>query len=203
MKALRNLLPLIILTVLFGACQRRVTRIDPNTTTDLSGRWNDSDSRMVAEELTKQALMEPWRGRFLDAKKRNPVIIVGVIQNKSSEHIEAETFVKDMQRVFVNAGSVRVVQNAVLREAMRKERGDQSQFASPETQKKFGRELGADFMVFGTIFSTEDAVNRKRTVTYQVNLEFADLETHEIVWIGEKKIKKFIANYLAFTTAVF
>jgi hypothetical protein len=194
MKALRNLLPLIILTVLFGACQRRVTRIDPNTTTDLSGRWNDSDSRMVAEELTKQALMEPWRGRFLDAKKRNPVIIVGVIQNKSSEHIEAETFVKDMQRVFVNAGSVRVVQNAVLREAMRKERGDQSQFASPETQKKFGRELGADFMVFGTIFSTEDAVNRKRTVTYQVNLEFADLETNEIVWIGEKKIKKFIAN---------
>ena len=194
MKALHNLLPLIILTVLFGACQRRVTRIDPNTTTDLSGRWNDSDSRMVAEELTKQALMEPWRGRFLDAKKRNPVIIVGVIQNKSSEHIEAETFIKDMQRVFVNAGSVRVVQNAVLREAMRKERGDQSQFASPETQKKFGRELGADFMVFGTIFSTEDAVNRKRTVTYQVNLEFADLETNEIVWIGEKKIKKFIAN---------
>jgi uncharacterized protein (TIGR02722 family) len=149
---------------------------------------------MVAEELTKQALLEPWRGRFLDAKKRNPVIIVGVIQNKSSEHIEAETFIKDMQRVFVNAGSVRVVQNAVLREAMRKERGDQSQFASPETQKKFGRELGADFMVFGTIFSTEDAVNRKRTVTYQVNLEFADLETNEIVWIGEKKIKKFIAN---------
>jgi uncharacterized protein (TIGR02722 family) len=138
--------------------------------------------------------MEPWRGRFLDAKKRNPVIIVGVIQNKSSEHIEAETFIKDMQRVFVNAGSVRVVQNAVLREAMRKERGDQSQFASPETQKKFGRELGADFMVFGTIFSTEDAVNRKRTVTYQVNLEFADLETNEIVWIGEKKIKKYIAN---------
>ena len=194
MKALRNLLPLLILAVLFGACQRRVTRIDPNTTTDLSGRWNDSDSRMVAEELTKQALNEPWRGRFLDAKKRNPVIIVGVIQNKSSEHIEAETFIKDMQRVFVNAGSVRVVQNAVLREAMRKERGDQSQFASPETQKKFGRELGADFMVFGTIFSTEDAVNRKRTVTYQVNLEFADLETNEIVWIGEKKIKKFIAN---------
>jgi PBP1b-binding outer membrane lipoprotein LpoB len=77
---------------------------------------------------------------------------------------------------------------------MRKERGDQSQFASPETQKKFGRELGADYMVFGTIFSTEDAVNRKRTVTYQVNLEFADLETNEIVWIGEKKIKKYIAN---------
>lgn len=194
MKALRHLLPLLVIAVLFGACQRRVTRIDPNTTTDLSGRWNDSDSRMVAEELTKQALMEPWRSRFLDAKKRNPVIIVGVIQNKSSEHIEAETFIKDMQRVFVNAGSVRVVQNAVLREAMRKERGDQSQFASPETQKKFGRELGADYMVFGTIFSTEDAVNRKRTVTYQVNLEFADLETNEIVWIGEKKIKKYIAN---------
>jgi len=194
MKKITFLLPLLVVAFLFNACQKSVTRIDPNTTTDLSGRWNDSDSRITAEELTKQALNETWRTRFMDAKKRNPVIIVGIIQNKSSEHIEAETFIKDMQRVFVNGGNVRVVQNAVLREAMRKERGDQSQFASPETQKKFGRELGADYMVFGTIFSTEDAVNRKRTITYQVNLEFADLETNEIVWIGEKKIKKYIAN---------
>jgi len=177
-----------------SACNRTVTRIDPNTTTDLSGRWNDTDSRLVAEELTKQALGEGWRTRFMAEFKRNPVIIVGVLQNKSSEHIEAETFVKDMERTFINTGQVRVVQNAVLREAMRKERGDQAQFASPETQKKFGKELGADFMVFGNIFSTEDAYQKKRTITYQVNLEFANLETSEIVWLGDKKIKKFIKN---------
>jgi uncharacterized protein (TIGR02722 family) len=179
---------------LVSACNRTVTRIDPNTTTDLSGRWNDTDSRLVAEELTKQALNEAWRANFMAANKRLPVIIVGVIQNKSSEHIEAETYIKDMERTFINTGQVRVVQNAMLREAMRKEKGDQAQFASQETQKKFGKELGADFMVFGNIFSTEDAYQKKRTITYQVSLEFANIETNELVWVGDKKIKKFIRN---------
>ena len=88
----------VIATLVVGsACNRTVTRIDPGTTTDLSGRWNDSDSRMVAEELTKQALSEPWRTRFLAESKKTPTIIVGIIQNKSSEHIEAETFIKDIR----------------------------------------------------------------------------------------------------------
>jgi uncharacterized protein (TIGR02722 family) len=194
MKRIAFSLLILASLTLVSACNRTVTRIDPNTSTDLSGRWNDTDSRLVAEELTKQALNEAWRANFMAANKRLPVIIVGVIQNKSSEHIEAETYIKDMERTFINTGQVRVVQNAMLREAMRKEKGDQAQFASQETQKKFGKELGADFMVFGNIFSTEDAYQKKRTITYQVSLEFANIETNELVWVGDKKIKKFIRN---------
>lgn len=174
--------------------QHSVTRIDPNQQTDLSGRWNDTDSRLVAEEMAKDALGRAWRGNFVNSHKKNPTVIVGVITNKSHEHIEAETFIKDIQREFINSGLVRVVQNSELREALRKERGDQQQFASPETQKKFGRELGADYMIFGTINSIVDTYQSKKVVYYQVNLELADLETNELVWIGEKKIKKFINN---------
>lgn len=184
----------LALLFIHSGCNRRVTRIDPNSTTDLSGRWNDSDSRMVADELAKQALTEAWKRNFQTATGRVPVVIVGIIQNKSSEHIEAGTFIKDIERTFIQTGQVRVVQNAVLREAIRKERGDQAQFASPETQKKFGKELGADFMIFGNIFSTEDAYQKKRTITYQVNLELANIETNELVWVGDKKIKKFIVR---------
>jgi PBP1b-binding outer membrane lipoprotein LpoB len=89
---------------------------------------------------------------------------------------------------------VRVVQNSELREAIRRERGEQQEFASPETQKKFGRELGADFMMFGTLNSIVDAQGKKKAVFYQTNLELADMETNELVWVGEKKIKKFITN---------
>lgn len=189
---------LVIASLLAFGCtpvpQHSVTRIDPNQQTDLSGRWNDTDSRLVAEEMSRDALGRAWRGNFVNSRKKNPTVIVGIITNKSHEHIEAETFIKDIQREFINSGLVRVVQNSELREALRKERGDQQQFASPETQKKFGRELGADYMIFGTINSIVDTYQSQKVVYYQVNLELADLETNELVWIGEKKIKKFINN---------
>ena len=44
-----------------GACNnKRVARIEPTAVTDLSGRWNDTDSRLVANALIEQALGASW-----------------------------------------------------------------------------------------------------------------------------------------------
>jgi len=185
---------LFVVVAIALACTRTVTRVDTDQTIDLSGRWNDTDSRLSAEELSKDMLNRPWISNFEKAKGKKPTFIVGVITNKSHEHIEAETFVKDVERACINAGTVRVVQNSELREKIRIERADQQQFSSPETTKKWGRELGADFMMFGTINTIVDTYNKKQVTYYQINLELADLETNELVWIGEKKIKKYIVN---------
>ena len=176
------------------ACSRSVTRISPDQQVDLSGRWNDTDSKMVAAEMIKDVLDRPWRENFSSAEGRKPVIIVGVVQNKSSEHIESETFIKDLEREFINSGTIRVVQNSLFREKMREERAEQGEFASPETQAQWGKELGADFMMFGVITSISDAYKKEKVVSYKVNLELANLETNEKVWIGDKEIKKYIKN---------
>lgn len=185
----------ILVSITWAGCARKtVTRINPDQQTDLSGRWNDTDSRLVAEEMTKDALGKNWRSSFVDKTGKNPIIIVGIITNKSHEHIESETFIKDMEKEFIQSGLIRVVQNSVFREKVREERADQQEFAAIETQKKWGKELGADFMVFGNINSIVDAEGKRKVVYYQVNLELTNMETNEIVWIGEKKIKKYITN---------
>lgn len=178
----------------FNSCSRTVTRVNPNQQIDLSGRWNDTDSKLVAEEMIKDVAARPWRQNFFDRAHKKPTVIVGSISNKSHEHIEAETFLKDIEREWINTGMVRVVQNAEFREKMRQERADQQNYASPETQKKWGKELGADYMMFGTINSVVDEYNRKKAVLYKINLELVDMETNEIVWLGDKEIKKFIQN---------
>jgi len=185
----------LTLLMLFTDCARRsVTRVNPNERIDLSGRWNDTDSKLVAEEMITDALGRKWRNDFVRNKQGDPTVIVGIIQNKTSEHIEPETFIKDIEREFINSDMVKVVQNSVLREKLREERADQTEFASPETQARWGRELGADYMMFGLITSITDSYRNEKVVNYKVNLELVDIETNEKVWIGDKEIKKYIKN---------
>lgn len=180
--------------LLAGCGRKTVTRVSTESDIDLSGRWNDADSRRVAEAMSESALNSAWRENFIRYHNRKPVVIVGLVANKSHEHIESETFIKDIEKEFIRTGMVRVVQNAVFREKIREERADQQEFASPETAKRWGAELGADFMMFGTINSIVDVEGRRQVTFYQVDLELANLETNELVWVDGKKIKKYIVD---------
>ncbi len=187
---------IILLLPLFVGCSssRKVTRVDESQQIDLSGRWNDTDSRLVAEEMIGDALSRVWLANFRENKNRNPVLIVGLIKNKTSEHISTETFIKDIEREFINSGKIKVVQSSEARDELRNERADQQDFASAESVKKWGLEKGADFMLQGTINSITDAYNKEKIVYYQTDLELSDLESNEKVWIGSKKIKKVVKN---------
>ena len=63
---------LVLALVGFSGCgaETRVTRVDSGVVTDLSGRWNDTDSRMVAESMVKEALEYPWLNNFSQSKRR-------------------------------------------------------------------------------------------------------------------------------------
>jgi uncharacterized protein (TIGR02722 family) len=195
MNNIKSLLLLVIISAVIASCvSRKVTRIDPAEQIDLSGRWNDTDSRQVAEEMTRDVLSKPWLERFTGQQERPPVVIIGVVINRSYEHIEAETFIKDIEREFINSGKVRVVENDFFREKLREEKESQQVNASPETQSRIAMELGADYMLFGVINSTVDQLKKEKVVFYKINLEMVNLESTEKVWLGDKEIKKYIKN---------
>ncbi|MDZ7724017.1 MAG: penicillin-binding protein activator LpoB [candidate division KSB1 bacterium] len=160
--------------------------------TDISGRWNDTDSRITAEAMVRDVLSRPWLGNFVTANNEKPVVIVGSIRNKSSEHIPVDAFIKDIERELINSDQVSFVASSEQREQIREERLDQQSFASMETAKQLANETGADYMMQGTINSIVDSFEGKKTVFYQVDLELIDLEKNTKVWMGDKKIKKLI-----------
>ena len=192
-----RLLPIffIVISLLISACStttRTVTRISTDEVTDLSGRWNDTDSKLVAEQMIKDMIYRPWIEEFVLENDRKPVIIVGSIRNKSSEHIQTDTFVKDIERELINSGKVKFVASDKERMQILEERYYQQSHASDETAKSLAQETGADFMLIGTITSNVDAIGGKAAIFYQVDMELVNIETNEKVWMGSKEIKKFI-----------
>jgi penicillin-binding protein activator len=181
--------------LLIASCSRQVTRIDPARQVDISGRWNNTDSRLVAEDITNNILRAHWISDHLTAKSgQRPVVVVGFVQNKSHEHIDAETFVKDVENSFITTQRVRLVQGGKKREELRAEKADQQTNSTVSSMKKFGLEHGADYILQGSINSIVDSHKREKVVYYQANLELTNIETNEVVWIGEKKIAKFVKN---------
>lgn len=184
---------LICIGLIIAGCSPDVKRVDTEEVIDLSGRWNDTDSRLVAEEMIQDALDRPWIRQFMQKNNGNvPVVIVGTVQNLSHEHINVQTFVKDLERSLINSGEVEFVSSREERVELREERVDQAYHASEETVKKDRLETGADFMLQGSINSILDRTKNKAVMFYQINLELTDLESHKKVWIGDKKIKKLI-----------
>ena len=193
MKSIFTLITLSTFLV-FAACSHKVSRIDPAETPDISGSWNNTDSRLTAEEMISQSLNDKWLSEYVQAKGKKPVVIVGMVTNKSHEHIEAETFMADLEKSFITTSKVGLVQSGKKREEMRSEKADQQTNSTVSTLKKFGLEKGADYILQGSINSIVDSYKRKKTVTYQINLELTDIQSNEVVWIGDKKIAKYVKN---------
>ncbi|MCC2641788.1 MAG: uncharacterized protein K0S45_2201 [Nitrospira sp.] len=185
---------LVVAACSFSACSQgtRVTRVDTGMVTDLSGRWNDTDSQMVAEAMVKEALGNPWLGHFTKENNRRPVVIVGTILNKSHEHINVQTFVSDLARELTNSQKVTFVAGKGEREEVRDERREQAVHAREDTQKAPGKEIGADYMLRGSIATILDEQEGAKVAFYQVDLEMVDVENNVKAWFGQKKIKKIV-----------
>ncbi|HPR18020.1 MAG TPA: penicillin-binding protein activator LpoB [Candidatus Cloacimonadota bacterium] len=189
-------LALLICSTLFlvscASSTKTVSRVSADEVTDLSGNWNDTDSKLVAEQMIQDLTYRPWLSDFTTEEDRKPVVIVGTIRNFSSEHIETGTFIKDIERELINSGKVKFVASKQEREEVRGERMEQQSFASDETAKRLAAESGADFMLQGGIKSNIDSTGGKAAKFYQVDLELVNVETNEKVWIGSKEIKKLV-----------
>jgi len=184
----------VVFLVLSSCATSNVARVSADSQIDLSGRWNDTDSQMVATAMINDVVSRPWISDFTVTAKRKPVLIVGEVKNRSDEHIDAIVFTKSLERELINAGKVKFVASSDERSAIREEKNAQQNEASAATMKKLGQETGADFYLGGVITSVVDAVEGQKVVFYKVNLELTNIETNEKVWIGEKVIKKVIGK---------
>lgn len=177
-----------------AGCARSVTRIEPGQSMDLSGRWNDTDSRQVADKMIKELLGSDKFKEYAKQLGKKPTIIVGLVRNKTSEHIDADNYIKKFELAIFNSGVADLVESDAFRNKLREERAQQQDFSNPSTVARWGQESGANLILFGEMTSETDVYQKKRVVNYMTTLFLTDMETNKRVWYGQEEIKKYVKN---------
>ncbi len=192
MKKIKLFLLLAISLLLVMSCKSvGVTRLDDNYDTDISGYWNDTDIRIVSENLVDDCLSSRWIVNYLlGSKNTKPTVIVGKIQNRSSEHMDTTIISKKFELALVNSGRVNTVADFDFRADVREEKLDQQYNASLETAAQLGEEVGAAFMLQGSVKFNIDQGSKTAIRTYYVDMELINIESGEKVWLGQDTVKK-------------
>ena len=189
-----SLAALVLLALAAAACGgKQVSRIEPTSVTDLSGRWNDTDSRLVARALIQQSLESGWASRHAERNGGEPpTLILGSFRNRTMEHVPVNTFLNDLEQALINSGDVQLVAGGRDREEIRAEREDQQEHARADSRADLGQELGADYILQGELQSIEDEEGGEKIIYYQADAELVNLESNVKVWTGQHRIKKYI-----------
>jgi len=163
-----------------------VKRVEAGTQKDLSGYWNAIDVKIVCETLVNDCLSSARVNQEIKARgNKKPVVIVGRFKNSSDEHIDTEIISSIMENVIFNSGKLDFVAGGDTRTNLRAERLDQQGNASEATTAAIGKEIGADFMMTGSVRTIVDREGNRSVRTYFVTAELTNIETNARMWMGQ------------------
>lgn len=179
-----------------GGSKRNVSRVSTNTQTDLSGNWNDTDAKLTSEKLISDCFSSAWIPEFQQANGKKPSVRVHGIVNKTDEHIDAQVFVKNIERAMVNSGKVKVVAQGgnELGSVNAEQDYGAGGRVSDQSAASIGQQSGANFVLVGRMASIVDQVEGEKAKFYKITFELIDSSSAEKVWIGDHEIKKVITQ---------
>lgn len=171
----------------------RITRTAADQEVDLSGNWNSTDSRQVANAMIADVMTRPWHTQFRSENNRNPRVQVhNVVVRGTGDYIDTQIFTNDIVREFINSGLVDAYSASSEREDTREVLADQDRHASADTRQEAFAETGTDFILRGTILTQDDQSGRTRHRYYSVDLNLTHIQTQRIVWQGNHRISKVV-----------
>ena len=156
-------------------------------TTDIN--FGSTDLQKVAGDMTDSLLLSPVVGTLTQNKR--PIMFVERIKNKTSEHIDTESITDSISTKLLRSGKFRFVDMGRV-EAAREQIKFQQDSGMVDTSKavQFGKQIGAEYMLYGNLSSIVKSNKDKSDVYYKFTLRLMDLESGLVEWADETEIRK-------------
>lgn len=169
-----------------AAFRARVSETDPAADRHLSTSYDYTDLRKVSESVVQNFLASP----FLESLTEPPVMMIAGVQNRTAQYVDTKNLTDRVRTMIFPTGRVRFV-NEARRDDLLREQGYSAQHATPDTMVGVGKQLGARFMMSGSLTEMKDETPRQVRVSktvvryYKLTFEVTDLETNEMMWVNE------------------
>jgi len=188
MKQLKIIFILVAITGL-SACQSKVEYGDATEVETVNANFGSTDLQAISAKMVDSMLSFP-PVVALTAHER-PIIFVDKIKNKTSEHIDTESVTDSISNKLLRSGKFRFIDMTKV-DAVRKQLDYQnsSGMVDPSTAISFGRQIGAQYMLYGNLSSIVKQDGSTKDVYYKMTMRLMDLQTGLIEWSDEKEIRK-------------
>jgi len=151
--------------------------------------FGSTDLQSIAAKLVDDLVSFPPIVR--ETANRRPVVFVDKIKNKTTEHIDTESITDSIQTKLLQSGKFRFVDMTAVKQIQ-----DQLQFqmdsglVDPTKAVAFGKQTGAEFMLYGNMSSIVKRNSDTKDVYYKFTLKLMNLESGILEWASEKEIRK-------------
>jgi hypothetical protein len=169
---------------------RKVTREKFGSGEELSGNWSAKDAKETSATIIQQCFEGGWLAAYTNEEGRAPAVRVAKVVNKTDEHIDANVFIKELEKAMINSGKVDVLsQRGAELDSVREEQDD-SISGRVEDGAGVGGEKGGDFVLTVYMSSILDQVEGEKVKSYKLTAELHNVKSGKKVWMGDHEIQK-------------
>ena len=165
----------------------RGTYEDPNTIEMLSDQFNENDLQLIAKKMVNSLANSQ---RFTQPPQQLPVVLVGRLKNKTSEHIDMASLGDKIQTGLAQTGRFALLDKAAREDLAEEYEYQQSGYVDPKAAKAPGQQASADYLLTGEITSIIQQVGNDKLVYYKMTAKLNNVRTGIVEWTDEKEIRK-------------
>jgi uncharacterized protein (TIGR02722 family) len=175
---------------------------DPSETETVNIDFGSTDLQTFTKKMVHSLIDTPALA-YLDGpgkrEDKRVFVYMGGVDNRTKEHIDTEAITDSIRTELLQSGRFRFVADQKGQDQI----GEQVRFqndgrVNPEEAKKFGKQHGADVIVYGSLVSIEKTKGRSiesggsklEDVYYLFVLNAENIETGELVWSEKQEIRK-------------
>ena len=159
---------------------------DPNRVELLDDKFNEADLHQMADTVIQAVLACD----SITQAGKPPVVIVEKVQNRTEEHIDTASLTEKIRTALIKSKKVKFV-NKPERDTLEDEyKHNESGNVSAETQKKRGKQVGADYILSGGLATNVQQVGNDKLIYYKLTMNLTNMETSIIDCPAEHEVRK-------------
>lgn len=194
MRIICSLVAAALVLFSFAGCAAFRAQTEDVSVDDMEHYKADYDATDM-RKITQSVVDKIVASAFLAEEGAPPIMMIAGVENRTSEYVDTKNLTDRVRTLLFQTGKVQFV-NEARRKDLLAEQAYQAEQATAETQAAIGRQLGAKYMITGSLTEMTQETPRQVRVSktkmnyYKLTFEVTNLETGLIAWITEDEFAR-------------